>query len=157
MIPRFESKFTVLPNGCWRWDRAKHRVGYGYFSLDLKQRYAHVVAWEWVHGPKPVGMELDHFLYPEACIGPSCVNPDHLRLTTPRENTLRSETNPTAINARRTECIHGHPLTGENLGWDRGKRRCKACNRIRINKARRDAGAKPRPYTTGRIVEDSFE
>ncbi len=35
---------------------------------------------------------------------------------------------PPAINARKTECIHGHPFTTANTYWHRGWRQCRTCN-----------------------------
>jgi hypothetical protein len=56
---------------------------------------AHRVAWEIANGPIPDGIELDHI----ACVGPSCVRTEHLRLATRKQNmenlrgaTIRSKT-----------------------------------------------------------------
>jgi len=124
-------------NECWLFKGALNHGGYGRFSVrrdgrsdkqrDIKstgrQRIvqAHRLVWALRHADtdKP----LDHI-----CEVRNCVNPGHLRETTPRANTLRSKTSPGAVNARRTECKHGHPLTGSNLYVDpSGRRRCRAC------------------------------
>lgn len=52
----------------------------------------------------------------------ACVNPDHLEAVTPRENVLRS-LSPCAVNARKTHCASGHPLSGENHRHRRPGRR----------------------------------
>ena len=99
--------------------------GYGIiynFQGSGKRKKAHVAAWEALNGPVPTGFVLDHL-----CRRRSCTNPKHLELVTSAENTLRGN-GASAINARRTHCIRGHELSGENLGMDyRGHRRCKTC------------------------------
>ena len=72
------------------------------------------------------GLVIDHL-----CRHTSCVNPSHLEAVTPGENTLRGY-GPTAMNARKTECVRGHSLSGDNLYVDPdGNRGCRACRRIR--------------------------
>lgn len=101
--------------------------GYGIiynFQGTGKRKKAHVAAWESINGPVPSGYVLDHL-----CRRRSCTNPDHLELVTSAENTLRGN-GPTAVNARKTHCTHGHELVGDNLQIDhRGRRRCKTCQR----------------------------
>jgi len=48
-----------------------------------------------------------------------------------------------AINARKTECAHGHPLSGENLLPNKqGYRICAACQRASLAKSREKARAR---------------
>jgi hypothetical protein len=123
---RFWSKTIRNERGCLIWTASKNAAGYGYFGVGgKKNRYAHRVAWEDVHGAIPEGLEIDHVV----CDKPSCVNVAHLALSTSRANTLRS-TGPSAANARKTHCLRGHPLSGENLHIDpSGRRICRACKR----------------------------
>lgn len=67
------------------------------------------------------------------------MNVAHLELVDHRTNTLRS-TGPTALNARKTACIHGHPFTPENtrVRTD-GSRRCITCERVRPTTERQAA------------------
>jgi hypothetical protein len=52
-----------------------------------------------------------------------------LEPATVRENTLRG-IGPTSVNAAKTHCQQGHPLSGDNLRIDSGKwRRCRTCLR----------------------------
>lgn len=65
---------------CWEWTAAAYR-GYGLFRSRGKVRLAHRLVYEWMRGPIPEGMEVDHM-----CHNRGCVNPDHLRLLTHSEN-----------------------------------------------------------------------
>ena len=107
---------------CWLWTGARDRRGYGSVGIDGRTRIAYRVAYEWLVGAIPAGLELDHL-----CRNPSCVNPAHLQPVTHRENILRGAA-PSAVNARKTQCAHGHPLSGGNLiVEDAGHRRCRRC------------------------------
>lgn len=93
-------------------------------------------------GPIPEGMDLDH-----TCRNRGCVNPEHLEPVTTQVNTLRG-IGPTAENARKTHCKHGHPLEGDNLYVDpEGKRKCRACmERIQAERSAKFKGPKlPKP------------
>ena len=121
---RFWSKVDASGD-CWEWTGGVQRQGYGITYVDGPQRVAHRWAWENLVGPVPDGLVLDHL-----CRNKRCVNPDHLEPITNRENILRGY-GITARNARKTECIHGHPLSGVNLFVWRGDRLCRTCHRER--------------------------
>lgn len=108
---------------CWIWIGYRNAGGYGACSFKRKSWLAHRAIYFLFHDEIPP--ELDHM-----CDIRSCVNPFHLRPLSHRENTLRSLTNPTAIHARKTHCIHGHPFSGDNLYiGPSGRRDCVACTR----------------------------
>jgi len=60
--------------GCWEWQRAKTRHGYGLIRVDGRLVYAHRWLYEQHKGPIPEGTELDHVV----CQHPPCCNPDHV-------------------------------------------------------------------------------
>lgn len=84
-IQRFIAKVAVSERGCWLWLGGKTIGGRPIFSCRLKAVQAHKWIWERENGPVPDGLVLDHFV----CDDPGCVNPDHLRPVTNRENILR--------------------------------------------------------------------
>ena len=74
---------TVHEGDCIIWTGAKSDRGYGKIYLNgTTKNYVHRYVWERDNGPIPAGMEIDH-----TCWNRACVNPDHLRLTTRKQNT----------------------------------------------------------------------
>lgn len=121
---------VVDANGCWLWQGAcDSRWGYGKTFVGSRRdgsrrgAKAHIVSYQAFVGPVPAGLTLDH-----ACNVPRCVNPEHLVPMTQRENTLKPGSRAvTALNARRTHCEQGHPLSGDNLRWRGTMRVCRTC------------------------------
>lgn len=125
-VIRFLSKISVSESGCWEWI-GQLRKGYGIFSLKNQSKTAHRIMYELMKDVKlEKGVELDHL-----CKNRKCVNPDHIEKVSGKDNTLRGM-GPTAINARRKECINGHEFTPENtyIRPDDGARDCKTCARL---------------------------
>jgi hypothetical protein len=114
---------------CWPWLAYKDPEGYGRFQVtpDRSDDRAHRVAYRLLYGPIPDGIELDHL-----CRNPACVNPLHLEAVDHRTNVLRG-VGTAAVNARKSHCIRGHPLSGENLSMRSGRRgqerHCRTCAR----------------------------
>jgi hypothetical protein len=80
--PRFWQKVDRRePQECWEWQAAINRHGYGFLNKGGSPAQAHRVAFEYVKGEIPAGAEIDHI-----CHNTKCVNPDHLRLATPKQN-----------------------------------------------------------------------
>lgn len=66
---------------CWLWTGGTGHLGYGVFWNGTRLIGAHRFAYEQAHGAIPEGQCIDH-----VCHTPACVNPDHLRATTPKQN-----------------------------------------------------------------------
>lgn len=68
--------------GCWIWKgAAKQSEGYGFFTVNGRQQYAHRYAWELEHGPVQGGLLVLH-----QCDNPACVRASHLFLGTHQDN-----------------------------------------------------------------------
>lgn len=130
---RFWAKVDSAEDGCWTWTACRSWKGYGLFGIrpapgaPQSNKHAHRVAYEMLVGPIPVGLHIDHL-----CRNRACVRPDHMEPVTPRENWIRGNT-PSAVHARQTHCIHGHPLFGDNLyvAPGNGMRACRTCKKAR--------------------------
>jgi hypothetical protein len=67
---------------CWLWTAYVMPNGYGQFWDGERLKLPHRVAYELVVGPIPDGLTLDHRRTCPKC----CVNPDHLRPATQKQN-----------------------------------------------------------------------
>ncbi len=116
-----EARFFAMvreDGACWTWTGNVDPGGYGTFWTGGGRAKAHRWSYEFFVADIPHGLQLDHL-----CRNRGCVNPWHLEPVTARVNTLRSE-GITAAHARRTTCLHGHPL--EQAG---DRRVCRTCRR----------------------------
>lgn len=147
-IPDPDSRVFYEPNtGCHLWcgmqTSSRGGAPYGIVVVLRRKVRAHVFFWERAHGPVPNGLELDHL-----CRQTLCVNDEHLEPVTRRVNALRG-IGASAINAKKTHCVHGHLFAGPNLiivsrPYRLDERRCRACDnsQSRKNYLRRRAQSK---------------
>lgn len=66
---------------CWLWTSGCNYKGYGEVSLNHKQYLSHRISYATHYGIDPGNFIVDH-----KCNNPSCCNPNHLQLMTPKEN-----------------------------------------------------------------------
>lgn len=114
-----------IANGCWVWQGTKNKEGYGRVKYRGRLWLAHRLSCIILDKNPLIGDVLDHM-----CNNPPCINPDHLRDTTQRENILRSNSIP-ARNARKIFCKRGHKLSKDNIYTTMNGRDCKECHRSR--------------------------
>lgn len=120
LASRYVARIEWSPEGCWLWLGTITPNGYGQIRVSRSNRSAHRVLYEFLVGPIPEGLDLDHL-----CRVRRCVNPAHLEPVTRSENIRRS---PLMYPAK-THCNYGHPLDG----WDRTRhhRVCTTCLHLR--------------------------
>lgn len=129
---RFEQKFIPEPNsGCWLWNASSNTDGYGLFFFNGKIKSAHQFSFSKRYGYIPSnGKEIDHI-----CRNRMCVNPEHLREVTHKENME----NAIFFLSLKTHCPSGHPYSGKNVRFNKnGSRACRTCERNKM-RLRRDS------------------
>ncbi len=119
------------PDACWNWT-GNVWCGYGMYGLGGKCWRVHRLSYTELVGDIPEGLTLDHL-----CRNKRCVNPAHLEPVTAAVNTMRGNA-AGALNAAKTECKWGHPLSGDNLylAPTTGARICLECKRLRRQRIR---------------------
>lgn len=81
------ARLTAQPNGCWTWEGATFRQGYGNVRCRRDDgtwgnRGAHIIMWEHANGRRLAeGKVIMH-----RCDNPPCCNPDHLIEATQADN-----------------------------------------------------------------------
>lgn len=142
-----DPRIEMIPEaGCWLWVGYVHpATGYGWAPMKGRSSLAHRRVYETVRGPIPDGMTLDH-----RCRVRSCVNPDHLRVCTHRENILApGSLGASAINSRKTNCPWcERPYTKVNRD---GGRVCGPCHREKSNRYRRERYARDPEFRARRL------
>jgi hypothetical protein len=121
-----------IPHRHWVWIGVRTREGYGRFSWRGRNYLAHRFAYIALRSVIIDGLEPDHL-----CRMTCCCNPDCIDIVSPQVNKLRGK-GIAAMCARKTHCLKGHLLEGQNLRACKLKKGWRAC-RICFNESHRIA------------------
>lgn len=85
---KFWSLMVKQPDGCWIWQGAHGRNGYGMASHGGSSHQTHRLAWRFTHGPIPHSDGYHGTVVGHKCDVRDCCNPDHLFLCSQKENVI---------------------------------------------------------------------
>lgn len=131
---RVLGRVEVSESGCWLWTGPLAVNGYGQTNYNGRSRVIHRQMWELIHGVK-----LDRWQYVcHKCDVKRCINPAHLWIGSPQQNSIDSAAKMRHKEARKDYCMRGHPLFGDNVRMAKQKgdgirRVCKTCEKERMH------------------------
>ena len=135
---RFWSKVNMGSGeqDCWLWTANLFTTGYGMFDeTHNRKRGAHQVAYELSVGRIAKGMHIDHL-----CRNRKCVNPAHLEVVTPAENTRRGRAAKLRPFLENIKHLHRSGITQANLGTLYGVRQSTISRVVTGRRWRQDNG-----------------
>jgi hypothetical protein len=98
-------------DGCWPWQRAIIRSGYGSLWVEGRAVSAHRRAYELANGPIPHGPGYHGYVVMHSCDNRACCNPAHLSLGTQGDNNRDRDTKGRADVRPRGEDNHNSRFT----------------------------------------------
>ena len=138
--PVVQARIQREQSGCWALRRLRNTASenetYPTLIVGKKSIRAFKVVWVLHHRKDwPAGAVGRH-----SCDRPSCINPDHVQPGTQAENMIDAVERGRHPHGRKTHCINGHELVGDNLRIalrnGREIRKCRACNRAAVRRNR---------------------
>jgi len=147
-VERFWSGVIPEPmSGCWLWEGAEYRNGYGGFTVKRRGRtknfLVHRLSYQLAND---VTLTDSKIVVRHTCDTRLCANPDHLLPGTQYDNIhdaiRRGRFRTGSANAAKTHCQHGHEFSPENTKVSkRGYRTCRTCHRDNMRARYRAAKA----------------
>jgi hypothetical protein len=80
---KFFNRIKKQSAGCWEWQGALTKAGYGLLGYQGKMEYAHRLSYKLIKGTINDGQCVCH-----SCDNPKCCNPEHLWLGSKKENNM---------------------------------------------------------------------
>ncbi len=124
-----------MNNECVIFKGLKDKNGYGRIIINGKPIKAHRLAYRLYH-PKS-GNKIRYKLICHHCDNPSCINPEHLFIGTPKDNTQDAVNKGRHHSQKITHCPKGHIYDTANTYLQPSKRSgnktrvCRICKNIR--------------------------
>ena len=122
---RFLKKVIIpkdLGHDCWEWTGSKMPFGHGQIRINYKLWLAHRYSYLMFNGYLHAGSVVRH-----TCDNPGCVNPNHLRQGSQKDNLRDMFSKKRNWQAKVTHCPKGHKYTDENTSVKKNSRFCRAC------------------------------
>ena len=104
-------KYIVASNGCWIWTGKKNKLGYGTITVNGVETRAHRAMYFMLNPDSDKNKVVMH-----VCDNPSCINPEHLKLGTQKENLEDMRTKGRGKGG----APKGNKNAKGNTGWTKG-------------------------------------